>query len=223
LIGIRSKQLIGLIIIFIAITEMVVIGLTSKYDDSISRYFKSIQGNKILDAVMITIASFGDNFTLVTLAIILTIIRRSRKMGMIFLITIMILAILIIYIKPLVGRTLPPYTFQPALRLPNRFVLEDDSLVPFARNLSYPSNHVATATALAFIIGFEIDRKSRIGGLLLWTFPVIVAIARMYLMQHYLTDVIAGFVFGLIISIILSNLMKLDQPFVMSRFKGKKG
>ena len=222
MIGIRSKQFIGLIIIFIAITETVIIGLTSKYDDYISKHFKSIQGNKILDALMIIVASFGDNFTLVTLAIILTIIRRSRKMGMIFLITIMILAILIIYIKPLIGRSVPPYTFQPALQLPNKFVLEDDSLVPFARNLSYPSNHIAAATGFAFIIGYQINRKSRTGGLLLWTFPVLAAIARMYLMQHYLTDVIAGFVFGLIISITLSNLMKLDQPFVMSRFKGEK-
>jgi membrane-associated phospholipid phosphatase len=38
-------------------------------------------------------------------------------------------------------------------------------------------------------------------------------------MQHHTTDVIAGFLLGLIISIILSNLMKLDKPFLMSRFK----
>jgi membrane-associated phospholipid phosphatase len=41
-------------------------------------------------------------------------------------------------------------------------------------------------------------------------------------MQHHTTDVIAGFVLGLIISIILSNLMQLDKPFLMSRFKGKE-
>jgi membrane-associated phospholipid phosphatase len=42
----------------------------------------------------------------------------------------------------------------------------------------------------------------------------------LYLMQHHFTDVVAGFFLGLIISVILSNLMRLDQPFLMSRFHG---
>ena len=43
------------------------------------------------------------------------------------------------------------------------------------------------------------------------------------LMQHYLTDIIGGLLLGLITSIILSNLMRLDEPFLMSRFKRKEG
>jgi membrane-associated phospholipid phosphatase len=42
------------------------------------------------------------------------------------------------------------------------------------------------------------------------------------LTQHYPTDIIGGFLFGGIVSVVLSNAMKLDQPFVMSRFKGKE-
>jgi membrane-associated phospholipid phosphatase len=41
-------------------------------------------------------------------------------------------------------------------------------------------------------------------------------------MQHYPTDIIGGILFGVIVSAILSNAMKLEQPFFMSRFKGKK-
>jgi undecaprenyl-diphosphatase len=37
-----------------------------------------------------------------------------------------------------------------------------------------------------------------------------------------LTDVVGGFLLGLIISIVLSNVMRLDEPFMMSRFKGKE-
>jgi membrane-associated phospholipid phosphatase len=40
-------------------------------------------------------------------------------------------------------------------------------------------------------------------------------------MQHYPTDIVGGILFGVIISVILSNAMKLEQPFSMSRFKGK--
>jgi hypothetical protein len=44
----------------------------------------------------------------------------------------------------------------------------------------------------------------------------------LYMMQHYLTDTISGSILGLIVSIILSNMMGLDKPFSMSRFKGKE-
>jgi undecaprenyl-diphosphatase len=219
IIGIKSKQLIILVIIFLVLTAMVASGVTAGFDNFIGTYFKSIQGSKSVDAVMITVTSFGDVFTLLIVAVILTIIRRTRKMGMIFLIAIVIIAILVMYIKPVIGRPLPTTRFQPVLQLPKHFVIEEDSVVPVARDLSYPSNHVAITTALAFIVGFGLNQKSRIGGLIIWLLPISISISKLYIMQHHTTDVIAGFLLGLIISIILSNLMKLDKPFLMSRFK----
>jgi undecaprenyl-diphosphatase len=171
---------------------------------------------------MITATSFGDVSTLLVIAVILTIIRRTRKMGMIFLTTIVVTAILVMYIKPLIGRSGPPYKFEPDLRLPQHFIIEDDSMLPSVRNLSYPSNHLAIATSFAFIIGFGLNRRSRIAGSIIWSFPIIIAITKLYIMQHYLTDVISGAILGLIISIMLSNTMGLDKPFSMSRFKGKE-
>jgi membrane-associated phospholipid phosphatase len=41
-------------------------------------------------------------------------------------------------------------------------------------------------------------------------------------MQHYSTDIIGGFIFGTIVSVVLSSAMKLEQPFLMSRFKSKE-
>jgi undecaprenyl-diphosphatase len=197
-------------------------GSTSSIDTVISLYFKSIQGNKNLDTLMIIVTTFGDVFSLVIIAIILTIIRRTRKTGMIFLISIVLLTILIMYIKPLVGRPIPPYGFEPELQLYKNFEIEKDSPVPFARELSYPSNHVAQATAFAFIVGFALNNKSRTAGLIMWLFPTIIAITRLYVMQHYLTDLVGGFLLGLIISTVLSNVMRLNEPFMMSRFKGKE-
>lgn len=221
IIEIRSMQLIVLVIIFLTLTIMVALHVTVGFDNFITKYFKSVQGNIGVDTVMIIVTSFGDVFSLVIVATVLTLIRRTRKIGMIFLIAIVVIAILVMYIKPLVWRPTPPYRFEPALQLPKHFVIEDDSLVPPARDLSYPSNHIADATALAFIIGFGLNRKSRIAGLLIWSFPLIIAFTKLYLMQHYLTDILSGFVLGLIVSISLSNIMGLDKPFLMSRFKGK--
>jgi membrane-associated phospholipid phosphatase len=67
-----------------------------------------------------------------------------------------------------------------------------------------------------------LNKKSRTAGLLIWLFPAMIAITRLYVMQHYFTDLMGGFLLGLIISIILSNVMRLDEPFMMSRFKGKE-
>jgi undecaprenyl-diphosphatase len=221
IIEIRSMQLIVLVIIFVTLTALVSSHLTVRFDNFITTYFKSMQGSISVDTIVITVTSFGDVFTLVVVATILTLIRRTRKIGMIFLIAIVVITILVMYIKPLIGRPIPPYRFEPALPLPKYFVIEGDSLVPPARDLSYPSNHIACATALAFIIGFGLNRKSRIAGLLIWSFPVIISLTKLYLMQHYLTDILSGFVLGLIVSITLSNIMRLDKPFLMSRFKGK--
>ena len=208
--------------IFVALAVAVALGLTSGFDNFIYMYFRSAHRSANADAAMITATSFGDVSTLLVIAVILTIIRRTRKMGMIFLTTIVVTAILVMYIKPLIGRSGPPYKFEPDLRLPQHFIIEDDSMLPSVRNLSYPSNHLAIATSFAFIIGFGLNRRSRIAGSIIWSFPIIIAITKLYIMQHYLTDIISGAILGLIISIILSNTMGLDKPFLMSRFKGKK-
>jgi undecaprenyl-diphosphatase len=222
IIEIRSIQLALLVMIFVALTLVVALGLTSGFDNFLYMYFRSAHRSANVDAVMITATSFGDVSTLLVIAVILTIIRRTRKMGMIFLTTIVVTAILVMYIKPLIGRSGPPYKFEPDLRLPQHFVIEDDSMLPSVRNLSYPSNHLAIATSFAFIIGFGLNRRSRIAGSIIWSFPIIIAITKLYIMQHYLTDVISGAILGLVISIILSNTMGLDKPFSMSRFKGKE-
>ena len=223
IIEIRSIQLTVLVIIFVALTAVVALHLTSGFDNVVSLYFRSIHSRSAnIDAVMITATSFGDVSTLLIMAIVLTIIRRTRKMGMIFLTTIVIIAILVMYIKPIIGRSGPPYKFEPALQLPKHFIIEDDSLLPSARNFSYPSNHVAITTAFAFIVGFGLNRRSRIAASIIWSFPVIIAITKLYIMQHYLTDTISGSILGLVVPTILSNMMGLDKPFSMSRFKGKE-
>jgi undecaprenyl-diphosphatase len=222
IIEIRSIQLAVLVIIFVTLTVVVALGLTSGFDNFLYMYFRSVHRSANIDAGMIIATTFGDVSTLLIIAVILTIIRRTRKMGMIFLTSIVVTAILVMYVKPIIGRSEPPYKFEPALLLPQHFIIEDDSILPSVRNLSYPSNHVAIATSFAFIIGFGLNRRSRIAGSIIWSFPIIIAITKLYIMQHYLTDVISGALLGLVISIILSNTMGLDKPFSMSRFKGKE-
>ncbi len=213
---------VALVTAFIVFSAIVVSGVTSGADDAASRYFKSIQGNAAVDAVMIVITTMGDVSTLFLAGIVLTIIRRTRKAGMIFLIALIVIVVLVMYMKPLIGREIPPYAFEPALEFPENFRLENDSLAPFAADFGYPSGHASRTTAFAFIIGFVLYQKSRKAAYAIWALPVMVGITRLYVMQHYPTDLIGGFLFGGMVSVVLANAMKLEQPFFMSRIKGKE-
>jgi undecaprenyl-diphosphatase len=141
---------------------------------------------------------------------------------MIFLIALVVLVVLVMYIKVVVGREIPPYGFAPSIDFLESLSLEQDSLAPFAQDLSYPSGHASRATALAFMTGFALFSKSKVAGYAMWAFPAIIGVTRLYVMQHYPTDIIGGVMLGMIVSIVLSNAMRLDQPFFLSRFKGKE-
>jgi undecaprenyl-diphosphatase len=219
----RSIQFAAFVIAFVALGAAAASGALNVIDDPVNRYAHSIQGNAGLDGAMLAITTMGDVSTLFVFAIIITIIRRTRKAGLIFLVTIVALAIVVMYVKPLFGRPVPPYGFTPGIKLPENFGIEGDSLAPFAAGFSFPSGHASRATALAFIIGYVLYKKSRVAGYAIWAFPVMIAISRIYVQQHFPTDVIGGFLIGMIISVVLSNTLKVWQPFQMSRFKGKEG
>jgi undecaprenyl-diphosphatase len=216
LIKIRSPEFVILVSIFVVLTVLVSAGFTSSLDSFVN-ISKNIQGNKNVDFFMVALTSLGDLSTLLVVGIVLTIIRRTRRLGLIFLISMVFIAISIIYIKPIVGRAEPINKNQTSLNLPKGFVLENDSLVPFASGFSYPSNHIAIATAFAFIFGFGIYQRNKRASILIWVFPTLMAATKLYLMQHYLADIVGGFLFGLIISIIMSNMLRLDKQFPVEK------
>jgi undecaprenyl-diphosphatase len=199
--------------LFALLTILVATQLTLDLDQAISLYVSSIQpASDLISMVTIAVTSLGDVVTLVIISIILSVIPRTRKLGLIFLITILLIVILLTYFKPIVGRDNPAYPSPFVLSNNSKgFVIEGDTLSPMSRDYSYPSNHVAISTAFAFIIGYALNMKSRILGYLIWSFPSIVALTRILLIQHYFTDAIGGFLFGLILSIIMSNFMHLGR------------
>lgn len=218
----RSFKFLAFVVAFIIFSAVVASGVTGGIDDAVNKYAKSIEGNPGLDSAMIAMTTTGDVATLLLFAIAITIVRRTRKAGMIFLISIVALAIVVMYLKPVVGRLAPPYAFVPAEKLPQDFGIESDSLAPFAAAFSYPSGHVSRATALAFLVGYLLYKKSKTAGYAIWAFPAIIGITRVYVQQHFPTDLVGGFLIGMIVSTILSNSMRLWQPFQMSRFKGNE-
>ena len=104
LLSLRSPEFAALIICFVIFSILVDIGVMSTIDGIIAHYFRTLEGNPGFDQLMIGIASLGDIFSLVLIAIVLTIVRRTRKAGMVFLMAIVIISISTMYLKTIFER-----------------------------------------------------------------------------------------------------------------------
>jgi len=145
---------------------------------------------------------------------ILTIVKKTRRFGLLILISLVISTIIVTYAKPLfsVNQIPASFVFKPLVKLPDKFTLEKDSFMPFAQNYSYPSNHLASITAFCFIIGGLLYSRSPTfaKGFIIF-FPLLIGITKLYLLQMYFSDIIGGSILGLLISSVLIKLTKIES------------
>lgn len=221
MIHIRSFQFIAILLAFIILSVLVHFHFLSSIDSFIFNAISGFNPDQSLLYIFVVISSFGEVVNLILVTIILTIIRRTRKMGMILMITIMTLAILVSYMKPLIAQPNPPES-QRLPNLPKGFQLESDSLLTEARSFSYPSNHTAIITSLAYIVGTIVQLKSKKYGQVLWILPPMLMLSNLLLGLNYLSDLFGGLLLGLVVSITLSNILKLEVPFTINKFKNTR-
>ncbi|HEU5462331.1 MAG TPA: phosphatase PAP2 family protein [Nitrososphaeraceae archaeon] len=216
----KSKIFVLLILLFVILSFLVTVNATNNIDNFITDFFYHLGGDPGLDLFMIIVSSSGDVFTMVIVGMILTIIRRTRKIGLIFLISIVVLSISITYLKPLINRPSPLEQYIPQYNIPDNYMIENDSMSPLSRDLSFPSNHAARDTAFIIIIGywFKFFKKNTWIGSLLWIFPILIGISRLYLLQNYFIDILGGALYGIIVAIFLINVLKLNEPFLTKKF-----
>lgn len=217
IVPIRSPQFLLLVTVFVILTGLVHIGLISSVDKALEKIIRGLKLSELELYVITIFASLGEIIYLIFASIILTIIQRTRKAGMILMIIIVMIALIITYLKPLIGYEKPSGTVQLTF-LPKGYNLERDSMLPSARNYSFPSNHTAVITAFSYIVGFSLLRRPGFSMYLIWLLPVAVAISQVLLLESYVTDVIGGFLLGITVSILMSNIMHLDIPFSRNRF-----
>lgn len=207
-----------LVILIVAFTSVSILSefkiITSFFDNAISNFFNNHQ-NEVTDLIFIVITTTSDTINLMIAGFILTIIKRTRKFGMILLICLVAITILVTYVKPLFGIEHPEHTFIPVITLPDKFTLERDSFMPFAMDYSYPSNHIASATAFGFIIGgLAFKYSKRFSLIFLILFPTIIGISKLYLMQHNFLDLVGGYLMGLVITGLIVRGLKANTKIV---------
>lgn len=136
------------------------------------------------------ITDLGDTLSMTVLAVVTVgwfVLRRNLPVAALVAITSLGAGVLVWVIKRLVGRQRPP----------------EASRLVFEPSLSYPSGHTLGSTVVAGIVAIVLIPQLtkhwvRVAATVLAVaFPIAVGLSRIYLGVHWTTDVLAGWIIGL--------------------------
>ena len=205
---IRSRVFFLLVIAFLIIAGLVYTEITEQFDRSSILHFQSVAGNAPLDLSMWILTEIGGIIPIMIFCFVMFVWRKTRRMGLVMLLAILIGTVLAGYLKDYVIEHPRPDLEYLGSELP--MDVESDTTVLGGQG-SFPSGHVTRASALAFVLGYALSDRFPRGWILLWIFPGSMAISRIYLLQHYPMDVIGDVLFGIIIGAILADKLKLSE------------
>ena len=162
--------------------------------------------NEILDKIMILITSLGNSgFIWILIDIILTLKEKTRKCGILMLVS-MFIGVIIgnIFIKNLVARQRPCWIDE-NIKL----------LIKCPKDYSFPSGHTMASFAASTIIWLY-NKKI---GIITICLSFLIAFSRMYLFVHFPTDVIAGMLLGIAIALLVYYSYKKFERYQIEKKK----
>ena len=125
----------------------------------------------------------------ILLAVVLLIMKKTRKAGMAAAIALVIGALITnVCLKNMVARVRPYDTYSALIPIVTKPI-----------DWSFPSGHTCASFASAFVYFRLLPKKYGIPALVL---ACMIAFSRLYLGVHYPTDVLAGFLIGLLASVL---------------------
>lgn len=125
----------------------------------------------------------------ILLAVVLLIMKKTRKAGASAAIALAIGALITnVCLKNMVARVRPYDTYSALIPIVKRPI-----------DWSFPSGHTCASFASAFVYFRLLPKKYGIPALVL---ACMIAFSRLYLGVHYPTDVLAGFLIGLLASVL---------------------
>ena len=214
---IRSRSFVLLTVLFLILTALVYYGVTESFDQSIVLFFSQNVGNPAIDTIMQYITESGETLWMLAFTILILIIPKTRRIGITLLILIVISTLLTGYIKCGVDRDRPDFDYEGT---PFPVEISRDTYALFCEggyDASYPSGHAARSMIFGIILGYALSERFPRGAYLLFLYPVMISISRIYVLQHYPMDVIGGAVIGIMLAGVMAKRTKLYNIFDKSK------
>jgi len=214
---IRSRSFVLLTLLFLVLSAFVYYEVTESFDQSIISFFSQNVGNPTLDLIMQYITESGDVFNMMIFGILMLIIPKTRRIGITLMILIVLSTLLTGYIKCGIDRDSPDFVYE---GVPFPIEISRDTYALFCEggfDASYPSGHAARAMIIGIILGYALSERFPRGAYLLFLYPVMISISRIYVLQHFPMDVIGGAVIGIMLTGVLAKRTKLYKIFDKSK------
>ena len=226
LFDIRSRPFVLTVLAFVFVTILVSWEVTQDFDESVSEYFQSIAGNVSLDFVMQSITEAGDVRVMLVFSIVLLIIKKTRRIGLALMILLVMATLLTVYIKCEVDRDKPSLDYEGTQFFidfegtPFEIKPGEDTFALFCEGgftASYPSGHAARAMVFGIILGYALSQRFPRGCYLLLLYPLLMALSRVYVIQHFPMDVIGGTILGIMLAGVITKKINLFKEPEISK------
>lgn len=211
---VRSRTFFLLLVAFLVLVYLAGAKIPAGPDASFEASMQKLGGNKGLDLVMQGFSEIGWVLYPILVAIVLFIGRRTRRLGLILLLTLLIGTIAAAYMRCYTGYEKPDLQFLGA-KLP--LTSGADVGIPCQVDGTFPAGHTVRTTLFAFIAGYALSRRFPRGCHLVWLYPILVSISRLYLLQEYPTTVVGGAILGILLADIMAKKLKIELIFDRSK------
>jgi len=217
LFDIRSRSFVLLTILFLFFTTLVYFDITESFDQNIISFFSQNVENPTINIIMQYVTESGDAFNMLMFGILILIIPKTRRIGITLMILIVLSTLLTGYIKCGVDRDRPDFEYIGA---PFPIEISRDTYALFCDGgftASYPSGHAARSMIFAIIFGYALSERFPRGAYLLFLYPVMISLSRIYVLQHFPMDVIGGTIIGIMLTGVIAKRTKLYSIFDKSK------
>lgn len=214
---IRSRSFVLLVVAFLFISLLVIFQITEEFDQFVVSSIAKNSGNLILNNIMQILTESGDSFYMLGFGILMLIIKKTRRIGITLMILIVISTLLTGYVKCGVDRERPNFEYE---GVPFPVEISQDTFALFCEgghNASYPSGHATRSMIFAIVLGYVLYPKFPRGAYLLFLYPILMSISRVYVLQHFPMDVIGGGILGIMLTGVLAKRTKLYKIFENSK------
>lgn len=151
--------------------------------------------NLYTDMAALLVSYLGVAYFWIIVIILLYLFGKSKGK---FVAKVMLIVLVAVFIVTFIAKELVmrprPYT-----QLANLVVID------LQHDYSFPSGHTSIATAMSYVLSKEYDKY------FLMVIPFIVAFIRIYMGVHYPSDVLGGFLLGIVIACLLDYCIHFSR------------